>query len=121
MLCEDHDESQLQRRPPLVSGAMLLSLDPLVLPLPPSVYDQHMRLHCPQFIMDVKLATMITGTAHAFTPAALEASERSKETKHGPFYSPIGFSFLPFAASCLGRLGPTAIRFLAALAHLELA
>jgi hypothetical protein len=63
---------------------------------------------------------MITGAMHAINLTALEASEHSKETKHGPFYSPIGFSFLPFVASCFGRLGLTAIGFLAALAQLEL-
>jgi hypothetical protein len=62
---------------------------------------------------------MITGATHVINPTALETSERSKETKHGPFYSPIGFSFLPFVASCFGSLGLTAIRFLAVLDHLE--
>jgi hypothetical protein len=70
--------------------------------------------------VDVLLASMITGATHAINLTALEASERSKVTKHGPFYSPIGFSFLPFVASCFGSLGLTAILFLAALAHLEL-
>jgi hypothetical protein len=46
--------------------------------------------------------------------------ERNIEAKYGPFYSPIGLSFLPFAASCFGRLGHIAIRFPAALSHLEL-
>jgi hypothetical protein len=62
---------------------------------------------------------MITGATHVINPTALETREHSKETKHGPFYSPIGFSFLPSVASCFGSLGLTAIRFLAVLDHLE--
>jgi hypothetical protein len=85
-----------------------------------TIHDQYARFHRPQIIVDVKLASMITGATHAINLTALEAGERSKETKHGPFYSPIGFSFLPSVASFFGRLGLTAIRFLAALAQLEL-
>ena len=64
---------------------------------------------------------MVGGATNVFNLSALEASEKHKDSKHGPFYSPIGFSFVPFAASCFGRLGPTAIRFLAALAQFKLA
>jgi hypothetical protein len=63
---------------------------------------------------------MITGATHAINLTALKASQRSKETKHGPFYSPNGFSFLPFLDSCYGRLGLIAIWFLAVLVHMEL-
>jgi hypothetical protein len=76
---------------------------------------------------------MITGATHAFNSTALEASERSsrgdqaRPRRRLSRCSPIGlgFKFLsPFAASRfrVGRLRPTvtAIRFLAALAHLEL-
>ena len=50
----------------------------------------------------------------------LDQQERLKVNKHGPFYSPIGYSFLPFVASCFGSFGPTAVRFLFSLADLEL-
>ena len=41
--------------------------------------------------------------------------------KHGSFYSPIGFSFFPFIASCFGFFAPTDLaRFIFALADLEL-
>jgi hypothetical protein len=48
-------------------------------------------------------------TGLLFNPTGLVTSERSKETKHGPFYSPIGLSFLPFATSCFGHLGLTVL------------
>ena len=46
--------------------------------------------------------------------------EQSKVTKHDPFYAPLGFNFLPFPASCFGRLGTAAIRLLYELADYEL-
>jgi hypothetical protein len=126
-ICDD--ESQLQRRfrdPHPTSSkrgdiaimGSTCSSSPLL-----TVYYLYARPHSPQFIVDVKLASMITGTTHAIKTivTALEASERSKETKHCPLYSPIGFtsSFLrlPFVASCFGCLasGLAAIWFLAAL------
>ena len=42
-----------------------------------------------------------------------------KNRKHGPFYAPMGIAFLPFVTSCFGSFGPTATRFLFALANLE--
>ena len=63
---------------------------------------------------------MVSGLDTVLNPFALILNEASKVNKHGPFYAPLGFSFLPFAASCFGGLGPAAIRFLYALADYEL-
>ena len=63
---------------------------------------------------------MVSGLDTVLNPFALIQKEASKVTKHGPFYAPLGFSFLPFAASCFGGLWPAAIRFLYALADYEL-
>ena len=54
------------------------------------------------------------------TYLGLLQQEVVKNGKHGPFYAPIGFAFLPFVTSCFGSFGPTATRFLFALANLEL-
>ena len=64
---------------------------------------------------------MVSGLDTVLNISALIQKEASKVTKHGPFYAPLGFSFLLFAASCFGGLGPTAIHFLYALADYELA
>ena len=46
--------------------------------------------------------------------------EEVKNRKHGPFYAPIGFAFLPLVTPCFGPLSPTAVQFLFALSNLEL-
>ena len=90
-------------------------------PLPPLrsmslLYDPVSRLYCSDLIIDVKLVSMVSVLDMVLNPSALIQKEASKVTKDGPFYAPLGFSFLPFAASCFGGLGPAAIRFLYALA-----
>ena len=52
--------------------------------------------------------------------SGLDQQEQIKITKHGAFYSPIGYSFLPFVASCFGSFGPTAVLSLFSLADLEI-
>ena len=80
--------------------------------------------------MDVKMVSLVAGNG-TWAPAnnvqrnkienpGLDQQERIKINKDGPFYSPIGYSFLPFVASCFGSFGPTAVRFLFSLADLEL-
>ena len=53
------------------------------------------------------------------TNLGLTQQEEVPNRKHGPLYAPIGFAFLPFVTSCFGSFGPTAARFLFALANLE--
>ena len=55
---------------------------------------------------------MVSGLDTVLNPSALIQNEASEVNKHGPFYAPLGFSFLPFAASYFGGLGPAAIRYL---------
>ena len=90
-------------------------------PTSPTVYDPVSRLYRSDIIIDVKLVSMVSGLDTVLNPSALIQNEASKVNKHGPFYAPLGFSFLPFAASCFGGLGPAAIRYLYALADYELA
>ena len=95
-----------------------------------TVYDNVNRLYRSDFILDVKTVSVVNGHG-VWTPAfnvdkgkvtnlGLLQQEEVKNRKHGPFYAPIGFAFLPFVTSCFGSFGPTATRFLFALAHLEL-
>ena len=93
----------------------------ILTPASPNVYDPVSRLYHNDIIIDVKLVSMVSGLDTVLNPPALIQNEASKVTKHGPFYAPLGFSFLPSAASCFGGLGPAAIRFLYALADYELA
>jgi hypothetical protein len=89
------------------------------------------RLHRQPVILDAKMILdilMVTRARDIINFLALEASERHKDSKYSSLHftpqrqqiQTIGLSFLPFAASCFGRLGPAlaAIRFLAALAQL---
>ena len=95
-----------------------------------NVHDPIARLYRDQFIVDVKMVSLVAGNG-TWAPAynvqrnkienpGLDQQERIKINKHGPFYSPIGYSFLPFVASCFGSFGPTAVRSLFSLADLEL-
>ena len=90
-------------------------------PSSPTVYDPVSHLYRSDTIIDVKLVSMVSGLHTVLNPYALIQKEASKVTKHGTFHAPLGFSFLPFAASRFGGLGPAAIRFLYALADYELA
>ena len=60
------------------------------------------------------------GKKNLFINLGLLQQEEVKNRKHFPFYAPIGFAFVPFVTSCFGSFGPTATRFLFALANLEL-
>ena len=95
-----------------------------------NVHDPIARLYRDQFIVDVKMVSLVAGNG-TWAPAynvqrnkienpGLDQQEQIKINKHGPFYSPIGYSFLPFVASCFGSFGPTAVRSLFSLADLEL-
>ena len=95
-----------------------------------TVYDNVNHLYRSDFILDVKTVSVVNGHG-VWTPAfnvdkgkvtnlGLLQQEEVKNRKHGPFYAPIGFAFLPFVTSCFGSFGPTATRFLFALANLEL-
>ena len=50
----------------------------------------------------------------------MSAAEQEKYRKHELAYSHTGYSFVAFVCSSFGALGPSAIRYLAALATLEL-
>ena len=50
----------------------------------------------------------------------MNAAEEAKYRKHELPYAQVGYSFLAFVSSCFGALGPSAIRYLWALAMLEL-
>ena len=95
-----------------------------------TVHDPIAHVYRDQFKVDVKMVSLVGGQG-MWAPAynsrrnkdenpGLVQQERVKIAKHGPFYSPIGFSFLPFVTSCFGSFGPTAVRFLFSLADLEL-
>ena len=95
-----------------------------------TVYDNINRFYGSDFILDVKTVSVVNGHG-VWTPAfnvdkgkvtnlGLLQQEEVKNRKHGPFYAPIRFAFLPFVTSCFGSFGPTATRFLFALANLEL-
>ena len=81
-------------------------------PTSPTVYDPVSRLYRSDIIIDVKLVSMVSGLDTVLNPSALIQNEASKVNKDGPFYAPLGFSFLPFADSCFGGLGPAAISYL---------
>ena len=95
-----------------------------------TVYDNVNRLYRSNFILDATTVSVVNGHG-VWTPAfnvdkgkttklGLLQKEEVKNRKHGPFYAPIGFAFLLFVTSCFGSFGPTATRFLFALANLEL-
>jgi hypothetical protein len=83
-----------------------------------------------QFIIDVHLNAMVTGTgtwAGTFNSQTgeydnytLSQKELHKTAKHAQHYANIGFGFVPFVASCYGVFGQSASRLLMALASLEL-
>ena len=54
------------------------------------------------------------------TNLGLTQQEEVKNSKHGPFYAPIGFAFLPFVMSFFGSFCQMATCFLFALANLQL-
>ena len=54
------------------------------------------------------------------TNFGLTQQEAVKDSKHGPFYAPIGFAFLPFVMSCFGSFCQMATCFLFALANIQL-
>ena len=95
-----------------------------------TVYDNVNRLCRSEFILDVQTVSVVNGHG-AWTPLfnfdkgkianlGPTQQEEVKNRKHGPFYAPIGFAFLPLVTPCFGPLSPTAVQFLFALSNLEL-
>ena len=95
-----------------------------------TVYDNTNRTHRSDFIIDVKIVSLVSGQG-SWAPAVnlaknkpenpgLTQQEKIKNDKHRPFYEAIGFGFLPFVVSCFGSFGPAAARLLYSLADLEL-
>ena len=83
-----------------------------------------------QFVIDVKTVAMVDGngvwgerwnsaTNQHDNPGMLVA-EQTKYRKHEVQYAQTGYSFVAFVCSSFGALGPSAIRYLWALAMLEL-
>ena len=81
-----------------------------------------------QFVLDVKTVAMVDGnlgerwnanTNQFDNPGMLDA-EQTKYRKHEDRYTHTGYSFVAFVCSSFGALGPSSIRYLWALAMLEL-
>ena len=95
-----------------------------------TVYDPINRVHRPEFIIDVKMVSLVNGKG-TWAPVinaaknkaenpGLTQQEKIKIDKHRPFYAVLGYAFLPFVVSCFGSFGPAAVRLMYALADLEL-
>ena len=97
-----------------------------------AITDRAARHHASrkQFVIDVKTVSMVDSNgawqerwnAHAnkYDNPGMNAAEEAKYRKHELQYAHVGYSFLAFVSSCFGALGPSAIRYLWALAMLEL-
>jgi hypothetical protein len=87
---------------------------------------------CPrkQFVIDVKTVAMVDSNGKwgerwnaqmaQYDNPGMSHAEQEKYRKHELAYSHTGYSFVAFICSSFGALGPSAIRYLAALAMLEL-
>ncbi len=83
-----------------------------------------------QFVIDVKTVAMVDSNGQwgerwnarlgQHDNPGMSAAEQEKYRKHELAYSHTGYSFVAFVCSSFGALGPSAIRYLAALATLEL-
>ena len=83
-----------------------------------------------QFVLDVKTVAMVDGNGNwgekwnantnQFDNSGMLDAEQIKYRKHEAQYTHTGYSFVAFVCSSFGALGPSAIRYLWALAMLEL-
>ena len=83
-----------------------------------------------QFVLDVKTVAMVDGNGNwgekwnantnQFDNPGMVDAEQTKYRKHEAQYAHTGYSFVAFVCSSFGALGPSAIRYLWALAMLEL-
>ena len=87
------------------------------------------RLPRSELMLDIKIVAVVSSERdwHArwnqektkMLNPTMQNAEKTKFTKHEANYAAISRSFLPFVVSCFGALGPSAMRFMDALAFLE--